>query len=223
MNGQCVLIILGFWAAACKDWALKATSSSYFCPPRVDHPEHNEDVAAATPWRRPSCESSLRTADGLHQTQPSLRQRQETQKAGQDSWREERARGSVISARINNLVPVWTRLLRSILASDKHPRELERWHGSAVLPSLESANTVKSSQVTVKAQSSQCLQASIYIRRMTHWPHTKRRKSGLVFLSHQRVSNISKVSSKEPLEDLTLKVTLPRIAGPWSTCTGKHT
>ena len=36
------------------------------------------------------------------------------------------------------------------------------------------------------------LQASIYIRRMTHWPHTKRRKSGLVFLSHQRVSNISK-------------------------------
>lgn len=30
VNGQYVFIILGFWAAACKDWTLKATSSSYF-------------------------------------------------------------------------------------------------------------------------------------------------------------------------------------------------
>lgn len=73
------------WILGCCLWGLGSWGNFLLRPPRVDHPEHNEDVAAAAPWRRPSCESSLRTADQAlrwppSRTQPLLRQRQETQK-----------------------------------------------------------------------------------------------------------------------------------------------
>lgn len=102
VNGQCVFIILGFWAAACKDWALKAMSSSYFV--------HLESIILNTMrmWQQQlpgeghpvSHPWGLQTRHwgGLHQgLSLHFGRDKRPRRAGQGSWREEKARGSKLS------------------------------------------------------------------------------------------------------------------------------